>query len=161
NSAPRENHAAIMDWPMVQSNAQADPAVRATMSSGNGLIRPLEATAAKKGVKVLLEHRMVALHREHPKAGRVIGIAVDNKGTRSNIRAGRGVVLATGGSSTNVNFRRMFDPRLTEEYCSAAGQPWSDQDASGELAAMEIGATLGGGFNETGEFGSGLTKPGH
>ena len=55
----------------------------------------------------------------------------------------------------------MFDPRLTEEYCGIAGQPWSDQDASGELAAMEVGASLWGGFNETGEFGSGLTKPGH
>jgi succinate dehydrogenase/fumarate reductase flavoprotein subunit len=104
---------------------------------------------------------MVALHREHPKGGRVIGIAVDNKGKRINIRAKRGIVLATGGSSTNVNFRRQFDPRLTEEYCGIAGQPWSDQDASGELAAMEIGASLWGGFNETGEFGSGLTKPGH
>ncbi|HEY1506598.1 MAG TPA: FAD-dependent oxidoreductase [Stellaceae bacterium] len=161
NSAPRENHAAIMDWPMVQTNGQADPAERATMSSGNGLIRPLEATAAKKGVQVLLEHKMVALHREHPKSGRVIGIAVDNKGKRVNIRAKRGIVLATGGSSTNVNFRRQFDPRLTEEYCGIAGQPWSDQDASGELAAMEIGASLWGGFNETGEFGSGITKPGH
>jgi succinate dehydrogenase/fumarate reductase flavoprotein subunit len=161
NSVPRENHAAVMDWPMVQTNGQADPSVRATMSSGNGLIRPLEATAAKKGVKVLLEHRMVGLHREHPKSGRVIGIVVDNKGKRLNIRARRGIVLATGGSSTNVNFRRMFDPRLTEEYCGIAGQPWSDQDGSGELAAMEIGASLWGGFNETGEFGSGLTKPGH
>ena len=161
NSAPRENHAAIMDWPMVQTGGQADPAVRGTMSSGNGLIRPLEASAAKKGVQVLLEHRMIGLHREHPKSGRVIGLVVDNKGKHVNIRARRGIVLATGGSSTNVNFRRMFDPRLTEEYCSAAGQPWSDQDASGELAAMEIGASLWGGFNETGEFGSGITKPGH
>jgi succinate dehydrogenase/fumarate reductase flavoprotein subunit len=161
NSVPRENHAAVMDWPMVQTNGQADPSQGATMSSGNGLIRPLEATAAKKGVQVLLEHRMVGLHREHPKSGRVIGITVDNKGKRFNIRARRGVILATGGSSTNVNFRRMFDPRLTEEYCGIAGQPWSDQDASGELAAMEVGASLWGGFNETGEFGSGITKPGH
>jgi succinate dehydrogenase/fumarate reductase flavoprotein subunit len=159
NSVPRENHAAVMDWPMVQTNGQADPSQRATMSSGNGLIRPLEA--AKKGVQVLLEHRMVGLHREHPKSGRVIGITVDNKGKRFNIRARRGVILATGGSSTNVNFRRMFDPRLTEEYCGIAGQPWSDQDASGELAAVEVGASLWGGFNETGEFGSGITKPGH
>ena len=54
----------------------------------------------------------------------------------------------------------MFDPRLTEEYCGLAGMPWSDQDASGELAAMAIGASLWGGFNQTGEFGSGITKPG-
>ncbi len=161
NSVPRENHAAVMNWPTVQTGGPAPADQQATMSSGNGLIRPLEATAAKKGVQVLLEHRMVGLHREHPKSGRVIGIVVDNKGKHLNIRARRGVILATGGSSTNVNFRRMFDPRLTEEYCGIAGQPWSDQDASGELAAMEVGASLWGGFNETGEFGSGLTKPGH
>jgi succinate dehydrogenase/fumarate reductase flavoprotein subunit len=130
------------------------------MSSGNGLIRPLEATAAKKGVQVLLEHRMVTLHREQPKAGRVIGIACDHNGTRVNLRARKGVILATGGCTTNVNFRRMFDPRLTEEYCGAAGQPWSDQDASGEIAAMAVGASLWGGFNQSGEFGWGITKPG-
>jgi hypothetical protein len=130
------------------------------MSSGNGLIRPLEAAAAKAGVEVLLEHRMVAVYRQQPDKGRVIGIAVNNNGKILNIRARRGVILATGGSSTNINFRRMFDPRLTEEYCGTAGQPWSDQDASGELAAMAVGASLWGGYNQTGEFGSGLTKPG-
>ena len=70
------------------------------------------------------------------------------------------MIVATGGSTGNVNFRRMFDPRLTEEYCGLAGMPWSDQDASGELAAMAVGAALWGAFNYTGEFGSGITKPG-
>ena len=115
----------------------------------------------KMGVQVLLEHKMIALHRQAPKSGRVLGVAADNNGKLVNIRARKAVILATGGSTTNVNFRRMFDPRLTEEYCSTAGQPWSDQDASGELAAMEIGASLWGGYNETGEFGSTITKPGH
>jgi hypothetical protein len=53
----------------------------------------------------------------------------------------------------------MFDPRLTEEYCGLAGMPWSDQDASGELAAMAIGAALWGFYNQIGEFGSNVTKP--
>ena len=160
NSVPRENHAAVMDWPMVQTGGQADPSVRKTMSSGNGLIRPLEAAAAKAGVKVLVEHKMTGLYREHSDSGRIVGIAVDNDGKKVNIRAKKAVVLATGGSSTNVNFRRMFDPRVTEEYCGIAGQPWSNQDASGELAAMAVGASLWGAYNQTGEFGSGLTKPG-
>ena len=64
------------------------------------------------------------------------------------------------GRSGNVNFRRMFDPRLTEEYCGLAGMPWSDQDASGELAAMAIGASLWGLSNYASETGSGLTKAG-
>ena len=54
----------------------------------------------------------------------------------------------------------MFDPRLTEEYCGLAGMPWSDQDASGELAAMGIGASLWGLTNFAGEYGTGITKPG-
>ncbi len=96
---------------------------------------------------------MTAIHRETPNAGRVLGIEIDHRGATRNVRARRGVVIATGGSTGNVNFRRMFDPRLTEEYCGLAGMPWSDQDASGELAAMAIGASLWGFFNQTSEVG--------
>ncbi len=103
---------------------------------------------------------MTGIHREAPRSGRVLGIAVDHRGAVRNLRARKAVVIATGGSTGKVNFRRMFDPRLTEEYCGLAGMPWSDQDASGELAAMDIGAALWGLFNYTGEFGSGITKPG-
>ena len=160
NSVPRENHAAVMDWPMVQTGGRADPAVQKTLSSGNGLIRPLEAAANKIGVRILTEHRMTGIYRGGPRPGPVLGIAVDNRGRRIDIRARRAVVIATGGSSGNVNFRRMFDPRLTDEYCGLAGMPWSDQDASGEMAAMAIGAALWGAANYTGEFGANITKPG-
>ena len=72
----------------------------------------------------------------------MLGIAVNREGARLNIRALRAVIIGTGGSTGNVNFRCMFDPRLTEEYCGLAGMPWSDQDASGELVAVAIGASL-------------------
>jgi succinate dehydrogenase/fumarate reductase flavoprotein subunit len=160
NSAPREMHCAVMDWPMVQTGKPADPMVQKTLSSGNGLMRPLEAAAKKTGVRILLEHKMTAIIREAPTAGRVLGVTVDNKGTKLNIQARRAVIVATGGSTGNVNFRRMFDPRLTEEYCGLAGMPWSNQDASGELAGLAIGASLWGLYNQTGEFGLNLTKPG-
>ncbi len=45
NSVPREMHCAVMDWPMVQTGKPADPAIQATLSSGNGLMRPLEVAA--------------------------------------------------------------------------------------------------------------------
>ncbi len=160
NSVPREMHCAVMDWPMVQTGAPADPAVRKTRSSGNGLMRPLEAAARKAEVEILLEHRMTRIYRQMPNAGPVLGIAVDHKGAPLNIRARKGVIIATGGSTGNIEFRRMFDPRLTEEYCGLAGMPWSDQDASGELAAMAIGAALWGLYNQTGEFGANVTKAG-
>ena len=149
----------VADWPMVHTGGPADPGDD-EIRAGAGLIRPLEAAARKAGVEILLEHRMTALHREAVNFGRVLGIAVDHNGAKLNIRAGRAVIVATGGSTGNVNFRRMFDPRLTEEYCGLAGMPWSDQDASGEIAAIGIGASLWGLFNYTGEFGSGITKPG-
>ena len=74
-------------------------------------------------------------------AGRVLGIEVKTPERTINIRATKGVIIATGGHTGNVNFRRMFDPRLTEEYQQAC-EPYVDQDASGELAAMDIGASL-------------------
>ncbi len=149
----------VEDYAMVHTGGPANPdddEIRA----GAGLIRPLEAAARKAGVDILLDHRMTAIHRAAPRDGRVTGIAVDHKGRKLNIRARKAVIVATGGSTGNVNFRRMFDPRLTEEYCGLAGMPWSDQDASGEIAAIDIGAALWGLFNYTGEFGSGITKPG-
>jgi succinate dehydrogenase/fumarate reductase flavoprotein subunit len=160
NSVPREMHSAVMDWPMVQTGKPANPIIQKTFSSGNGLMRPLEVAAKKAGVQILLEHRMSRIYRQTPNSGPVLGVAVDNKGTMLNIRAHKAVIIGTGGSTGNVNFRRMFDPRLTEEYCGLAGMPWSDQDASGELAGMAIGASLWGLYNQTGEFGSNVTKPG-
>jgi hypothetical protein len=123
-------------------------------------MRPLEAAARRAGVRILLEHRMTSIHRESLAAGRVLGIGVRSGAVQRSIRARNAVVIGTGGSQGNLEFRRMFDPRLTEEYCGLAGMPWSDQDASGELAAMAIGASLWGVTNQAGEFGWPVTKPG-
>jgi succinate dehydrogenase/fumarate reductase flavoprotein subunit len=155
NSVPREHHAAAMDWPLVQTGQLAPSDSRTTMSTGNGLMQPLAAAARKAGVEILLGHKMSTLHRI---GGRVQGIAADHHGPKLNIRARKAVIVASGGSSGNVNFRRMFDPRLTEEYCGLAGMPWSDQDASGEIAAMAVGASLWGLYNQIGEFGYKVTK---
>ncbi|MDE2476298.1 MAG: FAD-binding protein [Alphaproteobacteria bacterium] len=160
NSVPRQMHVWAGDWPQVQTGRPNPPETRAQTSNGNGLMRPLEAAARKAGVEFLLEHRMIALHRQGPNTGRVLGVAVTNRGRTLNIRARKAVILGTGGSSGNVNFRRMFDPRLTEEYCGLAGMPWSNQDASGEQAGMAVGASLWGAANQTLEIGDNITKPG-
>ena len=160
NSALRTMHCAPMDWPLIQTGKPATPAQRTTMSTGNGLMPPLDAAARKAGVQYLLEHKMTSIYRENGTSGRVIGLAADNKGTRVNIRARKAVIVATGGSTGNVNFRCMFDPRLTQEYCGLAGMPYSDQDASGEIAAMQIGASLWGLTNFAAEHGSALNKAG-
>jgi succinate dehydrogenase/fumarate reductase flavoprotein subunit len=159
NSAPRENHAAPMSWALVQNGGPLPADKAATSSSGAGMIRPLEAAARKLGVQILLQHKMTGIVRENPNSGRVLGISATSQGKTVNIRARKGVIIGTGGHSSNVNFRRIFDPRLTEEY-QVAGEPYSFQDASGEIAAMTIGASLWGAFNQSGEFGQNVTKAG-
>jgi succinate dehydrogenase/fumarate reductase flavoprotein subunit len=115
---------------------------------GSGLIRPLQKSAEAKGVKILLLHRMRVIHREQPTSGRVIGITAEivdkwNKptGKTVNIRARKGIIIATGGPSANYDIRRIYDPRLTEEY-SHWGAQYSTKDADGELAGMAINASL-------------------
>ncbi len=141
---------------------------------GAGLIRPLEASARSKGTRFLLNYHMDRIIREGQQ-GNVVGITASYtprflpgsttplKSYRAhgnieitkatvNLGAKRAVIIATGGHSSNVNFRRTFDPRLTSEY-QVAGEPYSFQDASGEIAAMAIGASLWGIANQTLEHG--------
>src|SRR5258708_1790364 len=80
NSAPREHHSAPMAFPLVQTGVVASPERRATTSSGVGLIRPLEATARKLGVQILLQHKMASIIRENGNSGRVLGISATNQG---------------------------------------------------------------------------------
>ena len=47
NSVPRQMHVAVLDWPQVQTGRPVDPLSRATASNGNGLMRPLEASARR------------------------------------------------------------------------------------------------------------------
>src|SRR2546428_2092491 len=172
NSAPRENHLVWTKGAELESpNARA----------GTGLVRPLEASARAKGVRFLLNYKMASFIREssaEQKAERVIGITARHttrilpgrttplKSFRSDgniettqssvaIRAQKAVIIATGGSTSNVNFRRMFDPRLTE-VLQVAGEPYTFQDGSGELAAMAIGASLWGFANQILENGDNI-----
>jgi len=167
NSAPRENHAFWTKGAGLESpNAAA----------GTGVIRPLEASARTKGVRFLLNYKMASLIREPGANRRVIGVVadytprilprsaaplksfhsqgnIDTTQPTMKLRAAKAVILATGGSTSDIHFRRMFDPRLTPEI-QVGGEPYSYQDASGEVAAMAVGASLWGLANQTLENGA-------
>ena len=160
NSAPRENHAIWTKAAGLESPNAAN---------GTSIMRPLEASARKKGVKFLLNYKMTSILREPMTEigpGHVIGITaeynphimpgsstplksyrsegnIDSTKPFMRLRARQAVIVATGGSTSHVEFRRMFDPRLTAEI-QVGGEPYSYQDASGELAALAIGAALWG-----------------
>ena len=128
--------------------------------NGSGLIRRLEESARNKGAQIFLKHKMTSIVREQHNAGRVLGITTMNGGHAVNIAARKGVVVATGGHTGNVNFRRTFDPRLTEEY-QQAGEPYAHQSADGELAAMDIGAALWATAIQTIDAGVWITRTAH
>ncbi|WP_238015727.1 FAD-dependent oxidoreductase [Dactylosporangium sp. AC04546] len=136
--------------------------------AGSGCVRPIEKAARDKGVDILLQHRMTRLHRRESRPGQapepMLGVSAqkvdrnfDPTGETVNIRARRAVILATGGHSMNVAFRRMFDPRLTEEY-QVTGQNWAPKNGDGEVAALAVGASLWGFANQTNEADGQLSK---
>ena len=70
---------------------------------------------------------------DHPRessSGRVLGITARTNGKDINVRARKGVFVGTGGG--NVNFRRTFDPRLTEEYQQACALRASERRRGGD-----------------------------
>ena len=128
-------------------------------SPGSGLVRALEKSARAKGVEILLRHSLTRIVRDNP-SQRVQGITATVEGKQVNVEARRGFIIATGGFTSNVAFRRMFDPRLTEEY-QVAGEPWSKQNADGEMLALALGASLWGTSNVASEHGRSVTKTRH
>ena len=121
-------------------------------SGGSGLMRALEQSARAKGVEILLEHRMAKIVREDPTSGRVLGVTVTNlkDNTAVHIRARRAVIACTGGSSSNLLVRTIYDPRLTEEY-QVGCEPYSRQSGDAEQQGMAIGASLGSTNNQRNE----------
>ncbi|MYN67842.1 MAG: FAD-dependent oxidoreductase [Acidobacteria bacterium] len=144
-----------IQWPVASERVTHHPT-----RVGSGLVRALEKSARAQGAEVLLRHKMQSIVRESPSSGRVLGITATHDGRTVNIRANKGVLVATGGSTSNVTLRRTFDPRLTEEY-QVAGEPWSRQSGDGELAAMAVGASLWGTANQTCEQGIAISKTRH
>ena len=148
---------------------------------GIGLTRPLEVSARKKGVQFLMNHHMDTIFRETPNSGRVLGVRasytprilpgtstpmrdiytegnIDSTST-VDVKAKKSIIIATGGSSSNWKFQQIFDPRIGPEHTNGVGgDPFSFQDASGELAALAIGASLGATANQTNEAGMCLSK---
>jgi urocanate reductase len=139
---------------------------RGKEESGIGITRPLERSARALGVQFLMNYHMDVIYRETSGEGRVMGVQasytphtmpgsseplghlmtdgdIETTQQTVTVRANKGVVVCTGGSTGNLTLRTAFDPRLGPEFDGLAGMPFSDQDGSGELASMRIGASLG------------------
>ncbi|MGD0627187.1 MAG: FAD-dependent oxidoreductase [Thermodesulfobacteriota bacterium] len=111
------------------------------ISSGSGLIKPLETFAKNKGVEILLEHKMTRIIREGGTTGRVLGVEVQAGGGKLYFKARKAVILGSGGWKGHKFLRKLFDSRLTEDL-PASGEPFVNPDGSGIQAGLEVGSVL-------------------
>lgn len=158
-----------------------DTGLQDSGNNGIGLTRPFEETAREQGVDFMMNRHMDSLvvdddgrvvgvrasynPRTLPDGTELVGLHADQniEETRDEItiKAGKAVIIATGGGTGNVEWRTMFDPRWTKEYDGVAGEPYSFQDASGEIAGLAIGAGLGDTANWTIQAASPITTNKH
>ena len=151
-------------------------------NNGIGVTRPLEKSLRDAGVPFLMNYHMDTIVREGGTAGKVQGIVahysptvlpgeteplkgffsegnIDCTKETVSVKANKAVIICTGGSIGNVSFRTMFDPRLGPEFDGLAGMPFSDQDGSGELAALKVGASMGSAAGYMVDDGAAIVTP--
>lgn len=105
--------------------------------SGSDIVKVLYNMVKGAGVEVKLNTKMVYIYREKPMAGRVLGIKVETKDGVKNIRATKGVILATGGFAANPEMRKTYVPWMDESIPTT-----NHPGATGEgiILAQQIGA---------------------
>ncbi|MBL8965456.1 MAG: flavocytochrome c [Spirochaetaceae bacterium] len=104
---------------------------------GSDIVQVQKKMVKEAGVKVMTETKMTKIYREAGAAGKVVGIRVDTAEGPKTIKAAKGLVLATGGFSANVEMRQKHVPALdatlpTTNHVGATGE--------GLVMAQEVGA---------------------
>lgn len=100
---------------------------------GRPLVDLLEARARALGVQVVADARAVALVQD---GRRIVGVVVRIDNVNRFVKAGRGVVLATGGFVFNEDMRRRYCPETLR-----LSSPIGDQD---DGSGIELGVGAGG-----------------
>ena len=104
---------------------------------GADIVQVQKKMVKEAGVEVMTSAKMVKIYREGRLSGRVVGIRVQTAGGTKDIQAKKGLILATGGFSANVEMRQKQVPTLTADLPTT-----NHVGATGEgiSQAQEIGA---------------------
>ena len=102
---------------------------------GAGLVGGLLHACLERGVEPVTGARALELIVEE---GRVVGVRIDMKGDPVDVRARKGVIIATGGFEWDTVMSREF---LRGPMTHPAGMPTNTGD--GQRMAMQIGASMG------------------
>lgn len=108
-------------------------------SIGSDITNLQQKIVLDSGVDLQLNTKMTQIFQDE--TGKVVGILVATKDGLKSIKAEKGVILTTGGFSSNVEMRLKYDPKLT------ADMPTTNNPSStgeGLMMAMELGAGVTG-----------------
>ncbi|HLS98385.1 MAG: FAD-dependent oxidoreductase [Porticoccaceae bacterium] len=105
------------------------------LTMGNALIARMLRSARAAGVNLLNNAPMKRLVSEN---GRVVGIEIEHNGKTEVIRARKGVILASGGFSASLDWRRKYIP-YPEHHVSFLPE---GNTGDGLQSAIDLGAEL-------------------
>ncbi len=103
---------------------------------GRGFTEALKKIALAKGAKIQLGTKVTWIWRQ-AMDGPVLGVEVETKKGKHNIKIGKALILASGGFSWDVKMRQDFNPSVTPDFnCT------NHKGATGEMIryAQAIGA---------------------
>lgn len=118
---------AALDWMMEEGGAKVRDAVSragghtayrthiVAEGVGRGFTEPLRKIAEKNGAKLMLEQEVTWIWRADAEAP-VAGIEVKSGRRVRNIKVNKGLVLASGGFSRNLEMRKAHFPLLTDDF---------------------------------------------
>ncbi len=142
------NSPAALNWMIEEGGCKLRPALSragghtayrthtAVEGVGRGFTEPLRKIAEKNGAKLMLEQEVTWIWRADAEAP-VAGVEVKSGRKLRNIKVNKGLVLASGGFSRNLEMRKAHFPLLTEKFNST-----NHKGATGEVIkfAQSVGA---------------------
>ncbi len=132
-SAANFGHAAKLFVRYVLDRTRYPRGTRLVM--GNALVARLFYSLRKRGVEILFDAPITDVAF---KAGRVFGATIRRAGKEINVKARKGVVLATGGYAHNRRFREAFMPRPAPVHSLSSEFNQGDGLAIGERLGARI-----------------------
>lgn len=111
-----------------------------SVSSGIAWTQVMMKKVNALGIPVLLKTRMTRIYRDG--TGPVVGIEAKTDTGTINIKARKGVVLATGSWTDNLRFCGAWDPRIVGPDSYGDGEGFVESTGDGQLLAQEVGGGL-------------------
>jgi flavocytochrome c len=115
---------------------------RSHMPVGRGMIivKRMTEQVEKRGIPVLLNHKVMRIIREDPSGGQVVGVEVQANDQPLYFRANKALILASGGYASDDEMVAKHEYRFKDLASTGI------REATGELivAAQEIGADVVG-----------------